>query len=492
MEQQEKQKKRTNKKALKIGSFSLTLTLMVLAVVVVVNLLVAELPETATKFDISALGLYSIGEETETVLQSVDRDVKIYIIAERGDENPVIEELLGRYEALNSHIRVTTVDPGTNPTFVSRYTDETVSANSLIFESDLRSTVVDYNEIYTVQYSQEELMAYMYYGQIPSGTQFFNGELAVTSAIDYVTRADIPTMYTLSGHGEAALTEGYLAYLNSDNIAVGGELRLLGVDEIPADCTSILILSPASDLSEEELVMLSSYLDQGGNVILVTSYDTYTEAAMPHFASLTAKMGLESVDGLVVEGDRSHYTGYPYTLMPDKGNLSSEPLSLLSSPDRYTIMHACHGILANGTASGTVTPLLSTSVSAYVKGDLANLSTFEKEDGDVAGILYVGCAVTGEADGTRGDAYRFAWFSSPSIVDESADLSGGNSDLFMATVDWMSEQKTSLSILAKQLQVEALTLTESQRGTWSTVVTIVIPLAVLALGFGVWMGRRKK
>lgn len=488
-------KRGVNKKFLKIGSLSITTTAIVIAVIVVVNLLLAELPTTYTRYDISALGLYSIGEETETIVGAVDEDVTIYIIAERGSENATIKELLGRYEALNSHIRVKTIDPGTNPAFIQKYTDESVSQNSLIFESAKRTYVVDYYEIYTTEYSDEELYYYMYYGQTPTGTTYFNGELLITSAIDYVTKDDIPTMYALSGHGESALNDTYRSYVTNDNIADGGELRLLEVDSIPQDCTSILINTPTSDITAAEAEMLTEYLEQGGNVILITSYAYYSETATPNLAAVAAKMGLESVDGIVMETNRSNYTGYPYSLLPVKGDTSEEPLSLLSTPDKYVMMHAAHGIISNGNGEGTVIPLLSTTSGAYVKADPANMTTYDKEDGDIGGVMYVACAVTGEANGVRSDAYKFVWYSANTIVDETADIyytSGGNSDMFMASLNWMSENKTSLSILAKQLQVESLVLTEAQRSMWTGIVTIVVPLSILALGFVVWFRRRKK
>ena len=490
------QKKRgVNKKYLKIGSLSITTTVIVIAVVVVVNLLVGELPETFTKYDISREGLYSIGEETETIIGAVDTDVNIYILAERGGEDALIEELLGRYEALNSHIHVTTVDPGTNPAFIQRYTSETLYPNSLIFESEKRTYVVDYYEIYTTEYTEEEMYYYIYYGQMPKGTPYFNGELAVSSAIDYVTRDDIPTMYALSGHGESALNATYKSYIVSDNIADGGELRLLEVDAIPADCTSILIHTPTGDITSAESEMLMQYLDEGGNIILITNYASYSETAMPNLAAVAAKMGLESVDGLVLESSRSNYTGYPYSLLPVKGDTASEPLSLMSTPDKYVMMHAAHGIISNGNSAGTVIPLLSTTAGAYVKADPGSMTTYDKEEGDIGGVMYVACAVTGEGNGTRSDRFRFVWYSSGTIADETADAyytSGGNSDLFMASLNWMSENKTSLSILAKQLQTESLVFTEAQSGMWTTVVTIAVPLAVLGLGFAVWFRRRKK
>ncbi|MBO5257068.1 MAG: hypothetical protein J6C42_06200 [Clostridia bacterium] len=56
----------------------------------------------------------------------------------------------------------------------------------------------------------------------------------------------------------------------------------------------------------------------------------------------------------------------------------------------------------------------------------------------------------------------------------------------------MSENKTNLSIIAKQMQVEALTVTEADVAIWAPVVIFVIPLAFLVWGFVIWFKRRKK
>ena len=135
-----------------------------------------------------------------------------YIAAQRGSEDSTIEELLDRYAAMNSHISVKTVDPVTNPTFIEQYTTKQLSQNSVIAVSGKRCYAVAYNEIYTVTYSDEELYYYLYYGQQPTGTPYFNGELCFTTALDYVTRNDLPKAYMLMGHGETALSETCLLY----------------------------------------------------------------------------------------------------------------------------------------------------------------------------------------------------------------------------------------------------------------------------------------
>ena len=475
-------KKGFNKKTLKIGSLSITVTAVVVAIFIVLNLFVGELPSTLTKYDLSPLELYTISGETEAILRGVNEDVHFYILASRGDEDATIREMLERYHAMNSHITYSTVDPVTNPSFIEKYTSDSLAANSVIAESAKRSYVIDYNEIYQRVYSEEDYYNYYYYGQIPSGTPYYYGELMFTTAVDFVTRDDLPVMYALTGHGETELGDTYVGYIKNENVATSA-LTLLNIDAIPADCTTILINAPTSDISAQEEDMLESYVKDGGNLILVTGGMDYNAKSMPNLAALAKSFGLESADGVVVETNRNNYMMYPHYLLPQLGSTDYEPLSLLPNENIYVLAALSHGILSDGTHA--VIPLLSTSSDAYVKTDL-NAQTLEKEDGDLEGMVYIGAAVE--------DTGKFVWFSSEAITDESADqtVSGGNSSLFLAAVDWMNGNQTNLSILGKQMQVEALTVTNAQATIWSAVVVIVVPAAVLAIGFAIWFKRRKK
>ncbi|MBQ4354398.1 MAG: Gldg family protein [Clostridia bacterium] len=488
---EKKPKAGLNKKYLKIGSFSITMTAVVIAIVIAANLFIAEIPTTYTKYDLSSASLYSIGAETETILADVDEDVTFTLLAQRGSEDETIVELIGRYAALNSRIKMKTVDPITNPTFIDNYTAEGVSPNSVIVESGKRHYVVDYYDIYTVEYSEEEIYNYYYYGQMPAGTPYFSGELALTTALDYVTRDDLPTAYTLTGHGETALSQAIESYISAENIARVSDYSMLTAEKLPDDCSSIIINQPTSDISPDECEKLITYLNEGGNIILTTGAIGFNSNLMPNLAALAKFMGLESVDGLVLETDQNRYMMAPHYLLPTLGTTSSGPLALLPNSQIYVLANASHGILSDGTR--TVTPLLTTTKNAYVKGDLSS-EDLSKTDDDIEGMVYIGAAVEIEANGTRADSGKFVWFSSPGLADESADMyvSGGNSAVFMAAVNWMSENKTSLSILAKQMQVEALTVPAADAAVWSVIVIFVIPLAVFAAGFVIWFRRRKR
>lgn len=485
------EKKPVNVRALKSGSYSLVLCALALVLVIVVNLFVSVLPTTATKLDASAIDILTLSDESKAIATSLISPVTMYLITQQGGEDITILSLMERYADLNKNIKVEKVDPDTNPAFTSQYTTDALSLNSIIVDGEYRDYVIDYTEIYVTDYSnmtEEDYYNYIYYGIEPSGTPYFYGELMISSALDFVSAEQIPTAYYLTNHSEDAFSEAIQAYLTTDNIMTE-ELALLTVDAIPADASAIIINNPKTDLSVYEAEMLSAYLSSGGNMILITDFRYYTETNMPNLASLAAMMGMRSEDGILVEANRNNYNTYPTYLLPIMG--STGPATQLETTGFYTFITNAHGIVLTGEGSAQASPLLSTTTASYVKKAGQNLTTYEKEDGDVEGSFAVAASSTLAVSGGES---KFVWFSSPAIISDQWDyyVNGGNSEIFLASVNWMCDKAVSLSILAKTMQVQALVIPEGATVLWSAVLTLVIPLAVLGGGFYVWLRRRRK
>ena len=103
---QPKEKKSMNMRALKGGSYSLVLCAVVLVLVIVINLLVNALPSNMTKLDASSVGILNLSEETKQIISGVNEPVTLYLLVQRGQENLIIQELLQRYADLNANIQV--------------------------------------------------------------------------------------------------------------------------------------------------------------------------------------------------------------------------------------------------------------------------------------------------------------------------------------------------------------------------------------------------
>ena len=455
------------------GAYSLVISAVVLALLIVVNLFVSALPTTATKYDISSTKLYSITSNTKVVVNALQDDITIYWIVQAGEEDDVIENLLGKYESLSDHISVVKRNPDVYPTFAEQYTDEDVPNNSLVVECGDRYRYISYNDIYV---TESNVYSYSY-------STSFDGEGAITSAIDYVTTDDLPQLYVLEGHGESELPSTFSDQLEKENYEVN-TLSLLTVDEIPEEADCILIYSPSTDLSEEEVTMLSDYVAGGGK--LMVSAGPTEDGSLTNLYSLLENYGITTADGIVVEEDREHYAfGMPYVLLPDMA--SSDITDTLMEENYYVLMPISQGLTVGSSSSATVTSLLTTSDSAFSKVDGYSLTTYEKEDGDIDGPFTVAVSIE-EADGGQ-----IVWFSSSAFVDDmyNAYSSGANVDLAMNSLSWLVGEREAIAIRSKSLNYNYLTISSSTSSVLKGLMIGVFPLAYLTIGIAVILRKRK-
>lgn len=240
------------------GSYSLIISAVVLALLVVANVFASALPSAMTKYDISSTKLYSVTSNTKVVVNALEQDVTIYWIVQSGKEDDIIENLLSKYETLSGHIKVVKKNPDVFPTFTEQYTNETVQNNSLIVECGDRSRFIGYDDIYI---QEADVYSYSY-------NTSFDGEGAITSAIDYVVSEELPQLYMLEGHGEAELPATFSEQIEKENIEVSS-FSLLTVDSVPEESDCVLIYAPTSDISEEEQKMLANYVTDGGKLLVM-------------------------------------------------------------------------------------------------------------------------------------------------------------------------------------------------------------------------------
>ena len=465
-----KQIKAGRRKKTRLGGYSFLVCVVAAAIVIIINMIVGSLPATVTKFDISDEGLYTISEETEKIVSAVDEDITVYYLKGSSDSEyaQMMLDLLDRYTAVNSHISVKTVDPVLNPSFYTKYTDTTPSENSLIVESAKRYKLVDFNNILVKSQS-----LYQY-----SVDYSFAGESAITSAIEYVTSDDLTVVYAVSGNGEVSLSESLTSAFSTDNIKYSTLSLMNGDGGVPDDADCIIIYSPSYDLTEDEIGYLNTYMENGGKIVLVTSYSI----SLPNVEAFTESHGLTWAKGVVFETAQSSYYQYPYYLLPQisKNNITS----LLTSDNINILMPASHGILESESADGvTVEPLLSSSASSFLKSDPENSATFEKEEGDTEGSFMIGAMSTDSETGGK-----LVWFSSPFIAQNSA----GNLEYFIALINTLCEKEASVTIAAKTLMSEALVVPEFSTNMLMVVMCVVIPIALLVIGLIVWNYRRKR
>lgn len=461
-----------NRTAFRGGTYALSITAVVLAILVVLNVLVSALPSSLTKLDISATKLYSITSNTKVVVNALEEDVTIYWIVQSGEEDDVIENLLSKYESLSDHIKVVKKNPDVYPTFAEQYTNETVQNNSLVVECGDRSRFIGYDDIYI---QEADIYSYTY-------STSFDGEGAITSAIDYVVTDDLPQLYVLEGHGEQELPQNFKEQIEKENIETN-TLSLLTVDEVPEDADAILIYEPSSDLSEEEIDMLYEYAEDGGKLLVIAG--PTEDGILENLYSLLENYDVETCEGIVVEGNRDRYTMQPYVLLPEMS--SHEITDSLIEENYYPNMPISQGMIINDE-SGAVTPLLTTSSESFSKIAGYDLTTYEKEEEDVDGPFAVALSIDCSNEG------QIVWFSSAAFLDDmyNALSSGSNSDLAMNALSSLIGESEAMAIRSKSLNYNYLSITDSTASLLKTLMIGVFPLTYLGVGVFVILKRRRE
>ncbi len=462
------------KNAMRGGAYSAAVTAVVLAILIAVNVFVSAMPSGATEYDISASKLYSVTSNTKSVVNALTEDVTIYWIVQADEEDDVIGKLLDRYESLSDHITVEKRNPDVYPTFAEQYTDGTVYNNSLVVECGDRSRYIGYEDIYLTDAS---MYSYSY-------STSFDGEGAITSAIDYVTNPDQPVVYTLTGHGEEDLPATFADSLEKENITVE-DLSLLNTAEIPEDVACLIVYAPQSDISEAERDTLASYVAGGGRLLVMAG--PVEAAGLPNFYSLLEPYGVTAAEGIVVEEDQAHYVyPSPVALMPDLAE--SDVTAPLLEEGYYVIVPLAAGLtVGENTTSASVTSLLTTSEASFSKPAGYDMATYEKEDGDIDGPFALAVDIACDSGG------ELIWVSSSAYLDDmyNAYSSGANVNFTMNALSQLIGESETLSIRAKSLNYNYLTISDSVSGLLQVVMIGLIPLAFLGTGIILVVRRRR-
>ena len=467
-----------NDKSFKFGGYSVFSGIIVLLIAVFAVLAVESLSSRYTKVDMTSGDLYSISQETENIVKALDKDVQIYFIAQSGSEDQLIQNMLERYDDLSDKITVTVKDPAVNPNFASQYTSGNVSLNSVIVECGDKSRYISYEEMYSVETD------YQTYTQ----TSEFNAESNITGAIDYVSGDSFPKIYMTTGHGESELSSSIAELVKKSNVD-SESISLLTAESVPEDAACVMIYEPTADISENEKNLLLNYLKGGGNLIVMGGYSVETGADFPNLNALMQNYGVTSENAMVFEGDDSKcLRGYNYYLVPD---MASHTITDPLLEARYNILlPMAKPIKLTETKPSTtvISQIITTSNEAYAKTDV---QTIEREEGDIIGQFTVGAAITDTTD--NGDAH-ILWITANQFLDEQVNMSvsGGNQDLFLNAVNWMSDREESIAIHPKNLSAEYLTVSSSASAVWSIIFVFIIPAAVLAFGIYVWIRRKSR
>ena len=492
-----------NTRTSRAATMAVVLTAALLAAILVVNLLVGLIPSKVTKLDTTNNGQFSVSDTSIKFIRSLKEDVTIYVLCPTSAMSPTLEAILSNYEAASRHIKVEIVDASRDTEFLDKYGAGSMSSYSMIVESAKRYRLIDSSNLYyyTIEglgttftpyeyyqfcnsdsYLQIYQAYYQQYGVLlESVTHYcYRAEEAISQAIDFVTAETIPHVYVATGHNEAPLGEMFLSFISQVGLTYE-DINLRDVTSLPDDVATLLIHAPKTDLTDAETAMILSFMEKGGNVLLITDGES---AALPNLASIAKTMGLSPVAGVINEGNANRFDKTATNIIPNINSQHTITSSGVSS-GYSVLMPNSHAIVVDTTLpeNVTVTSLLTTSDSAYVINGDGSETTL--------GAVAVGAAAQNGKTGAK-----LVWYSSvDAFADAAVEQSNGNSLYYLAmTLYWQNKSyQTSLpSITSVELTQNILDVNGFSAILLTAVFAVLIPVATLAIGISIRSRRKRR
>ena len=393
---------------------------VVTAVVLLLNVALNFLPDSARRFDVTTSNSYTLSATTKEYFSSLGEKINIYVLDADGSDVK-FEYMLKRMDGCsdNVNVRWTNFEKVADKLTALGVKLEQASPYLIIIESSKRSIVAGYSELITyrtdntsitsyigtnemtaVQYenlktafaqqastSSEYASQYMQMLEILiyDVEKYFNAEPYICQMIEYVTVDIIPARYALTGHGEAELSKTEMGYYLSDMVGLNyGPLDISDGGEIPADAVSIMVIDPTSDITKAEANKLISYLDRGGQITFFTSDE---DLDLPNLMSVINAYGLSADNGIVgemveIKGEESEGEGEGDTVteilyvtdVSVKPNTAHKSMEFTVGKNITPVISKGNSITYENKSGFTLTPILTTSANAYVgenKDDMA-------------------------------------------------------------------------------------------------------------------------
>lgn len=483
----------------KRGSLATLMTVVFIAIVVAVNVLVSALTQRFPSMDIdlTAQKLNSLSDQALGVAKGVEQDTEIFLVGTEeayrkdllysnyGIKYSQVVTLVQRLQEANSHIKWEFKDPDTDPELMSQYAEENLTNGMVLVRTEKRHKILSVADMFDLQQNQTT-----------GGTETYTkADSALASALELVNLDTVPVLTMATGHNEMLPRENipqFTGLVEDQNFTI--EEADLMTEEIPENTQVLMIGTPVTDYTDEELQKIRDYLNDNTRkepvTLLVTCHPTQGE--LPKLSAFLEEWGVKVESGVVAETDSSrvHPASASYVFVDRSGDtLSENSYNRLLAPSSSPLT-----LLFSNNNDISTSALWSTADSAYVITE----STTEEEAQNPETSKWAVATIssknveTGEGYSQRnvvvfGSSYVFTdsflesnYFGNRAYLSDLLKYTTGT-DGSAVTVQTESVQMNTLDVTASHSTVTLLGL---------GVFTVGLPLLILAAGLVIFLKRR--
>ncbi|MBI4459678.1 MAG: GldG family protein [Acidobacteria bacterium] len=450
---------RLSSRQAKYGLNTAIYSLLAVAIVIVVNLIANRFVK---QVDLTSNQRYSLSQQTRNILTGLDGDVDI-IYFDRRQNFDRARDLLELYPALSRRVKLAYVDPDREPGKANQYNVKTYGAVVLaVGERHEQAKAV----------SEEE----------------------ITNTVIRLLKGGPKTIYFLTGHGERDTTSterlGYSEAeksLQDGNYAVKPLSLLEGSPQVPEDASVLVIAGPRTDLLDPEIEAIKQYIMKGGRALFLINPTT-----PPKVRALLEEFGADASSNLVVDTSGLGRIFGTDELMPLVLQYEDHPITkdMTNTATLFPLANALQ-VSGNNMPGAEFKLLAKTTQNSWATKDVQSQTVRFREGQDLQGPLaLVGVGTYKNPESTDAAEGRIAVSGSADLISNTVLGFNGNRDLFLNVVNWLASDEDLISIRPKSSENRRVELSSSQMQLVKYTTLVIVPLAVVMAGLGVWWKRR--
>ena len=429
------------------------------------------------RVDTTTENLYSLSDQSVSVAQQVQQDLKVKAFYP-GGEYAATKEMLDLYKGRNSKISYEFIDPDKQPQIAQQYAVTQYGD----FQNPMSGESFRYGTLILEMAGKTE--------RVEKQSEPIREE-DVTNALMKIVKGEKKTIYFVQGHGEKSIDDGEKTGYSTAKAALEKEnyvlksLNLVQENKVPEDASVLVMIGPTSEPFPNELELIDGYLNKGGSVAILLD-------PPPQGAALSEFMKKWSIDvgnNFVVDASGVGRLFGAGPSVPLVTNYSNQKIT-----ERFKVMTFFPMVRsvtpAKTPVSGiTAEQLLASNERSWGETDMKSNQVGFDEKNDLQGP--VSLAVVATKDAGENKKGRLVVYGDSDFASNNAFGLQGNGNLFLNTVSWLAQDESFISIRPKNPEDRRLTMTERDGRLMSFVMLLFMPVGVLIAGVSVWMKRRK-
>lgn len=417
------------------------------------------------QFDLTANQRHSLSKSSTDLLGLLDKPVTVHAYTTDDVIQKAVSEILSRYQRIKPDFDLRILNPDLD-----------------IGQAQKDGVVMDKPYAFVIHYNNR--------------TEHIDSlsEQAISNALLRLSRRDNQLVVFLSGHGEREL-EGsdQRAYtkLAQQLAETGFNLKTVNLlnDQLPGNTKLLIIAAPYHDYLAGEVDQIETFISNGGNVLWLSD-----PGSLYGLDKLAISFGLQLQDGIIVDNNPDLRRTLKIT-SPAIIPVTEYSLHPITETIRYNTLFSLVRGISPLTNENTVNNWQAEALfNSFGKswsetGGLKEEMVFNSAEGDIAGPITIAVALHRKTE-EQNSTQRVVVVGDSDFLSDTYIGAGANLDLGMNIFNWLIGDDAFVSIEIKSSPDTKLVLNDTELMIIAFGFFLIIPIALLIIGFRIWYKRK--